>query len=432
MQPIPSRPLRLVALLGWLWLTPGLHQAQDHWPQWRGPFGTGVAKGGAPLRWSDEENVAWRRELPGRGFSTPIVWGERLFLTSAVPTGKTSAGGPLEEHAYVVLCLDRTTGEQLWERAACVATPHEGFHRNYGSYASYSPVTDGKRLFVSFGSQGLYAYDLGGELLWKHDPGVKLRMRREFGEGSSPALFGEVLVQVFDHEEHSFILALDAGSGKVLWKKDRDEPSSWAMPLIFERAGTVQAVTAATNRVRSYELQTGELLWECGGLGSNAIPTPLRHEDVVLAMTGHREANLIAIKLGAKGDLTGTDAVVWSAQRGLAYTASPVLHEGIYYTVTDRGTASAFDAASGTPYYLEERLERGTEVKASPILAGDHLYFATESGDVNVVAKGRKFEVVSTNTLEGLFFVSSPLVAEERLYLRGEHELVCIAEKQGD
>lgn len=428
MQRARIRSFQLGFLLGGLWLAPTSAAAQDHWPQWRGPFGSGVAKGGAPVSWSASENVAWRKEVPGRGFSTPIVWGERLFLTTAVPTGKTPEGSAFQEQAFVVLCLDRKTGEPVWERTACVAAPHEGYHRNYGSYASYSPVTDGERLFVSFGSQGIYAYDMEGELLWKRDPGVKLRMRREFGEGSSPALFGDVLVQVFDHEEASFILALDAGTGEVRWKKERDEPSSWAMPLIFEREGVVQVVTTATNRVRSYELGSGELLWECGGLGTNAIPTPLRHADLVLAMSGHREPNLMAIKLGGKGDLTGTDAVVWNAERGLAYTTSPVLHEGIYYTVTDRGTTSAFDAASGTPYYIEERLPRGTEVKASPILAGDHLYVATESGDVNVLAKGREFKVVATNTLEGLFFVSSPIVADGRLYLRGEHELLCIAE----
>ena len=402
--------------------------AQDHWPQWRGPHGTGVARGAAPIAFGDGENVAWRVDVPGRGFSTPVIWGERIFLTTAVPTGETREGETREEHAFVVLCLDRTTGEPVWERTANVDTPHEGYHRAYGSYASYSPVTDGERLYVSFGSYGIYAYDLEGELLWERDLGVELRTRREFGEGAAPALHGDVLVQVLDQEESSSIVALDAATGEVRWRKERDEPTSWAMPLVLQRGELTEVVTAATNRVRSYALGTGELLWECGGLGANVIPTPLRHEDSVLVMSGYRDPKLMAIRLGGKGDVSGTDAVLWTSERGLSYTASPILHEGVYYTVTDRGMLSAFDAATGKPYYLEERLPRGTELKASPILAGDHVYVATESGDVHVVAKGREFRVVRTNTLADQFFVASPVVAEGRLYLRGLEQLICVGE----
>ena len=332
------------------------------------------------------------------------------------------------EQAFTVMCLDRATGEVLWEQVANEAVPHEGYHRSYGSFASISPVTDGKHLYVSFGSFGLYCYDLEGELVWKKDFGVQLQMRNSFGEGAAPAIWGDTLVHLFDHEADSFIVAVDAKTGEERWRAERDEPSSWAMPLIFEREGVVQVVATGTNRVRSYDLKTGKVLWECGGLGLNAIPVPLRHDDLVLAMSGYRGANLMAIQLGGEGDLTDSEAVLWNSPRGCAYTASPVLHEGKYYVVTDRGQISCFDAETGEAHYLEERLPRGSALKASPVGAGDVLYVATESGAVHVVKLGPEYELVRTNELEDQFFVASPVVADGELLLRSQTHLFCIDE----
>jgi len=421
------------------------HRDAAHWPTWRGPLGTGVANGTAPVEWSDDENIRWRIDIPGRGFSTPIVWGSKLFLTTAVPLedppeapqqeqSSGRRGGfrtdPVVRTAFLTMCIDRGTGEVLWERVAREATPHEGFHKSYGSHASASPITDGERLFVSFGSFGIYAYDLDGKLLWETDMDVKMRMRNRFGEGAAPVLHGDTLVIGFDQEEDSFIVALDATTGEERWRNARDEPTTWAMPLITEVDVKQQVVTSGTNMVRSYDLDSGELIWECGGLGLNAIPAVMRHEDLVLAMTGYREANLLAIRLGGKsGDLTDTDAIAWSTTKGTSYTASPVLHEGIYYAVQDRGFISAWDAGTGEPHYVAERLPRGSTLKASPIAAGGHLYVATESGDVHVIKLGTEYELVGTNTLADQFFVASPLAVEGQLILRSRTDLICVGDQ---
>jgi len=418
---------------------------EAHWPSWRGPLGTGVAEGAAPTSWSEEENIEWRVDVPGRGFSTPIVWGERIFLTTAVPTGAPAEPAPREEggrnrrrgrgfgaapveQEFLVLALDRATGEELWRHQAAVATPHEGYHRQYGSYASASPVTDGEKLIASFGSFGLYALDLEGELLWSFDPEVELSMRNQFGEGANPVLYGDVVIHGYDHEGDSFALALNAETGKELWRVERDEPSVWSMPLVVEHEQGARAIFSGSNAVRAYALEDGELIWECGGLGLNAIPALQRDGDLLLAMSGYRGANLMALRLGGEGDLSDSEAVVWQSARGCAYTASPVLHEGKYYVVQDGGKISCFDAQTGEPYYLEERLPRGSTLKASPIAAGGYLYVATEEGDVHVIELGEEYEVSATNHLEGHFYVSSPAVAEGRLLLRGPSELVCVGE----
>src|SRR5687767_8902156 len=233
---------------------------QAHWAQWRGPYFNGMARGDAPTVWSDTSNIKWKAAIPGRGHSTPVIWGDRIFLTTAIPTGKPAApapateaappasstqpaspGGPQQrrgrdtgpqvEHRFDVLCLDRKTGKLLWQKTAKVAVPHEGYHRAYGSFASNSPVTDGKYVYASFGSRGIYAYDFNGKLIWEKDLGVQMRMRLSFGEGTAPLLSGDRLFIVFDHEGESFMVALDKRTGKELWRVPRDERSSWSTPL---------------------------------------------------------------------------------------------------------------------------------------------------------------------------------------------------------
>lgn len=396
------------------------------WPHWRGPGGTGVARGPAPLEWSDTKNVLWMTEVPGRGVSTPIAWGERLFLTTAIALEGDSSEGALVEHAFDVLALDRATGTVEWQVTARKATPHEGFHRQYGSFASASPATDGERLYVSFGSRGLYCYDLDGELLWEKDFGVEMEMRRAFGEGSAPVVHGDALIQMFDHEGASFMVVLDKRTGELRWRAERDEPSSWATPLVIEHGGITQVVTPGTTAVRSYDLATGEVVWWCEGLGTNCIPQPVLQDETLIVMSGHRNPNVLAIRLGGEGDLSGTESVVWQNPKGASYTASPVLLDGRLYCLKDRGFLSCFDARSGEEHYLEARLPRGSQFKASPIAADGHLYLAAESGDVFVVRAGDELEIVATNTLEGQTFVASPLALDGNLFLRSQDGVYCI------
>ncbi|HKO97461.1 MAG TPA: PQQ-binding-like beta-propeller repeat protein [Pyrinomonadaceae bacterium] len=424
---------------------------QAHWPQWRGPFFNGMARGDAPTVWSDTSNIKWSTELPGRGFSTPVVWGDKVFLTTAVPTGKPAAQpsptptpeapagqgerrrgrdtGPQVEHKFDVLSLDRKTGKILWQKTARVAVPHEGYHRVYGSFASNSPATDGKYIYASFGSRGIYCYDFSGKLIWEKDLGVQMKMRLSFGEGSAPLLLDNRLFLLFDHEAGSFIVALDKRNGKELWRTPREEGSSWSTPLAVNHSGGTQIVVTGTTKVRSYEPATGKVLWETAGLGLNPIPVPVHQNDVVYVMSGYRDPKLMAIKLGRQGDLTGTDAILWSHTRGLAYTTSPVLHENKLYVVTDNGTISAFNATTGEPHYAQVRLPKSYNLKASPVGANGKLYLATEDGDVVVIKMGEKFEILGTNTLADQVFIATPVIAAGEMFLRSQNRLFCISQK---
>jgi outer membrane protein assembly factor BamB len=446
----------LAVLFAPIWSVIVQAQTAAHWPQWRGPFFNGMARGDGPTTWSDTSNIKWKTEIPGRGHSTPAIWGDRIFLTTAVAVAKPAAtptaneaapasagqgqrggqrpggggAGPIVEHRFDVLCLDRKTGKILWQRTARTATPHEGYHRAYGSFASNSPVTDGKYVYASFGSRGIYAYDFNGKLIWEKDPNVQMKMRNAFGEGTAPLLAGDRLFIVFDQESESFMVALDKRNGKELWRVARDERSSWSTPLAVDHNGRTEIVVSATNRVRSYDPETGKVLWESGGLGANAIPVPVHQNGVVYVMSGYRDPKLMAIKLGKQGDLTGSDAIVWSHTRGLAYTASPVLYDNKLYVVTDNGMVTTFNATTGEPYYAQTRLPKAYNLKSSPVGANGKLYIATEDGDVVVLKMGEKFEVMATNHLTDQIFISTPAIAAGELYLRGQNTLFCITEKK--
>jgi len=412
--------------------------ADDDWPRWRGPADDGMARGDAPIKWSDTENVAWKLAIPGKGHSSPVIWGDKLFLTTAIPTstappaapagggrgGMTPAGAVGIDHKFVVMCINRNSGKVIWEQTAKVAAPHEGYHSRYGSYASNSPVTDGKYVYAFFGSRGIFVYDLDGKLIWQKDFGP-MKIKLQFGEGAAPTLDGDTLYLKFDQEQDSYLIALDKRTGKELWRVARDEGTSWSQPLVVEVGGKKQLIVSASKKVRSYDAATGKLIWETPGLGANVIPAPVSAGGLVYVMSGYNAPKLMAIRLGGEGDISGSDAIVWTSDKGNSYTASPVLNDGKLYFVTDRGTLSCLDALTGKPYYAQERFPKPYNLKSSPVGVKDRLYISTEEGDVIVVKMGEKFEVLGTNTLADQSFIATPAVAGGSIYLRSETNLFC-------
>jgi outer membrane protein assembly factor BamB len=414
--------------------------AERFWPQWRGPHATGVAPHAKPpLEWSEQRNVRWKVEIPGRGASTPVVWGNQIFLTSASPVGVSLAeshqprGGvaPRTPHRFVVIALDRATGKVLWERTAKEETPHEASHQDNGTWASSSAVTDGEHVIASFESRGIFAYDLKGNPVWQKDLGDK-KMRNEFGEGSTPALHGKHLIVVWDHQGESFITALDKRTGKELWRQTREEIDTWATPLVVEHEGRAQVVVSGMNRLRSYDLETGKVVWHTAGLTMNPIPSPVAGGGMVFATSGFRGNSLKAIRLsGAKDDVTGTPAVAWTLDRDTPYVPSPLLYDDILYILkTNNGLLSAFDAKTGRPHYQVQRLEKAPNVFASPVGAAGRVYIAGRDGTTVVLRHGRAFDVLAENSLDD-GFDASPALVDDRIYLRGYKYLYAIGPAEG-
>lgn len=409
-----------------------------NWPQWRGPRATGEAPlADPPVNWSAQQSVQWKVKVPGEGSATPIVWEDRIFLLTAIPTDRQDPTPP-EPHPdaktvppknvyqFVVLCLDRATGRERWRQVACEATPHEGRHST-NSYASGSPVTDGQRLYASFGSRGLFCYDLDGKLLWQRQLG-KLRTRFGWGEGSSPTVHGSSLAITCDQEENSFLEVLDAASGTTRWRAERDEPTSWATPLVVNHAGRTQLIVNGTRRARSYDLETGAVIWECGGQTINAIPSPLADERTVYCMSGYRGAAAFAIPLDAQGDLTDTNRVRWSYKQSTPYVPSPLLYQGqLYFTRENSSVLTALDAASGEARFGPQRLPSLSSVYASPVAAAGRVYFVDRDGTTVVLRHGAKLEVLATNKLDEPVD-ASPVLVGKQLLLRGKEHLYCFVE----
>ena len=409
-----------------------------YWPTWRGPGAIGISTtANPPIEWSETKNVRWKVEIPGRGHSSPIVWGDRVYLTTAVPTGVTGAAqhaprGTLAQrgmHKFVVMALDRKTGKTVWERVAREAEPHERSHVDNGTWASSSPFTDGQRLYAYFESFGLYAFDMNGTLLWEKDLGDK-RMRNEFGEGSTPALHGNTIVVVWDHlNGESFIAALDKRDGKELWRQPRKEIDTWATPLILDVNGRPQAIVPAMERIRSYDLATGEVVWESKGLTMNAIPSPVHDGNgLVILMSGFRGNDLKAIRVaGAKGNIDGTSAIVWGFDRDTPYVPSPILVDGVlYFLKSNSGILSAFDAKTGKPHYQNQRLESVPNVFSSPVSARGRIYVTGQEGSTIVIKSGPAYEVLATNHLDD-GFDASPALVDNEMFMRGRTFLYAIA-----
>ncbi len=586
--------------------------AEQNWPQWRGPLQNGVAPhANPPTEWSETKNVKWKVKIPGEGYATPTIWGEKVFVLSAIPTGKKvepppatapdssarpngppegdgpggrggpggfgpgnflgrqmlvaadknsdrklsrdeftgladawfdkldtdkagkldqekfaerfgdvmgpppeggpggrggrggggrfigpgffgatdankdntltreefkgafakwftdwnadksgalteeklreglnaalprpQSGGPggrggrggfgggqppTEVHQFVVFCLDRQTGKVLWQQAAREEVSHQARHQT-GTFSSPSAITDGQHVFAHFGSRGLYCYDLNGKLQWSQDFG-DLRIANNFGEGSSPALHGGTIVLNWDHEGDDFIVALDKATGKELWRQPRDERTSWSTPLVVEHEGKPQVVTTATGKIRSYELSTGKLIWECAGLTPNVIPSPVAGHGMVYCTSGFRGNALLAIRLGKSGDLTDSDAIVWRHNKATPYVPSPLLYEDkLYFLSNNNGVLSCFDALAGKPFYSEQRLEQIRNVYASPVGAAGRVYIAGRDGTTLVIKNSESLEVLAANKLDD-GIDASPAAVGKALFLRGHENLYCIAEK---
>ena len=421
-----------------LWASPSTHvsaqEAGAYWPQWRGPTATGVStQATPPLEWSETENIRWKIEIPGRGVASPVVWDDRVFLLTAVPADVPSdeahlpRGGyrQLDVHQFLVLAIDRTDGSIIWQRIAAEDEPHETTHGENGSWASSSAVTNGEYVFES---RGLFAYDMDGTLVWATDFGDKI-MRNEFGEGTTPALYDDRLVVVWDHQGQSYVIVLDARTGEEVWRVARDEIDSWATPLVVEHAGRAQVIVSGRDRLHSYDLETGEVVWYGDGMTMNPIPSPVSANGLVFVTAGYRGNDLKAVRLAdARGDITGTEAIVWSLDRDTPYVPSPLLYDDYLYILKrNNGLLSVFDAETGTPHYQVQRLAEVPNIFASPVGAAGRVYLPGRDGTTLVIRHGGTYEVLAANTLDD-GFDASPALVDGEIYLRGQRYLYCIAE----
>lgn len=465
----------LIALAsGTFTLTVRSEELSKDWPQWRGPDASGAAlASNPPITWSESENIKWKIDVPGVGNSTPIILGDRIYISTAVKTdrvaevkpaaevnpateaqpqaergesdrggergGGTGRGGgrggpggrgrggaaPINYYDFMVIAYDRATGKEVWRSTLTEQLPHEAGH-NDNSFASSSPVTDGQKLYMSFGSRGVFCLDLNGKQLWDVNLG-KMTTRNQFGEGSSPALHKGTLVVQWDHEGDSFIVALDALTGEEKWRQPRDEQTTWATPLITVYDGHAQVIANGANRVRSYDLDSGELIWECGGQVGNPIPTPVRFEDNVIVMTGFRGNAIYSIPLSAKGDVTDSDTITWHEGDAAPYVPSPLLYKGqLYFVKSNNGVLVSRDAKSGELIIDQTRLPGISSVYASPVAAADHIYLTSRDGATIVLKHGKSLEVIATNKLDDPIDASAAIVKDE-IFLRSRSHLYCIS-----
>ena len=411
------------------------------WPQWRGPLANGVAPRGNPLvNWSETNNIRWKLALQGKGHSSPIVFGNAVYVLSAAPVG--DAQKPIYDdapgvhdsvpvthrHQFLAMAISRRDGSIFWSKTLREEWPHEGGHIT-GSLASNSPITDGERLYAFFGSRGLYCLDLNGEVKWQKNLG-RMHTLHAHGEGSSPVLHGDTLIICWDDESESFLYAFNKLTGQILWKVARDEKTSWSTPLIVEYEGKPQVIVSATKRVRGYDLAIGSQLWECAGLTDNVVSSPVYYDGLVISGNSYYSQAMLAIRLsGAKGDITGTDHVVWKLNRLSPYVSSPLLYDDTLYVLRHNpNVLSRFDPTTGQARGEPLRLEGIKDfIFSSPIGAAGRIYVTGRDGTTVVLRHDRENAPVAVNHLEDSFSASAA-VADREFYLRGEHFLYCIAE----
>jgi outer membrane protein assembly factor BamB len=440
-------------------LTLLLHGSQataGNWGHWRGESGNGISSdANPPTEWSSSKNVKWKVPIPGRGTGSPVIWKDQVFVVTAVdadggnqqaqaggqqaqnsgrPQGRRSPGGggrsrpvPTTTLQFKLLCFDRNTGDLLWQRTATEAKPHQGTHSTNG-FASASPCTDGKHVYAHFGSRGLFCYTMDGKLKWKRDDFGKMATRNSFGEGSSPTIEGDKIIVPWDHEDLSYLYALDKSNGKTIWRTERDEPSCWATPLVIEHKGKKQVIANGQTSARAYDLETGEELWRCGGQTDRPVASPVAANELVFVGSGFRGSFLGAFRPDGRGDIEHTENVAWTIDRDTPDIASPLLSSGrIYFHKGKSGLLSCVDAATGRPHYSATRIPGLRTIYASPIAAGGHVYLTGRSGTTVVIKDADAFDIVATNSV-GETVDATPAPVGNQLFIRGEKHLFCIAE----
>lgn len=413
-----------------------------NWHHWRGPNANGTApKADPPVVWDAKTNIRWKAAIPGRGSATPIVWGDQVFVVTAIKTERGAAPADLPKvdpslerkttppntyYQFVVICLDRNTGKLRWRQQAAERVPHEGHHFSH-SYAAGSPTTDGKFLYVSFGSFGIYCYDLAGNLQWQRDFG-RLITRLGWGEAVTPVVHRGRLILNWDQEKDAALICLDASTGKTLWKTPRDEVTSWNTPLVVEHKGRTQIVVNGTRRARGYDLETGKELWQCGPMTTNAIPSPVAADGVAYCMSGYGDSKAIAVPLDSVGDVGAADRLLWRYGKGTPYVPSPLLlGDRLIFTQANGALLTMLDRKTGQVILDRERLPGQQSFYASPVAAAGRIYLVDRAGTTLVLKQGDKLEILATNRLDDKIDASPALVGRQ-LFLRGESFLYCIAE----
>lgn len=400
----------------------------DNWGHWRGPTGNGSSDTAKPpTSWSESKNIKWKAPVPGRGSGSPVIWENKVFVSTAVSSKGTSGfdGRRLSKLSFRIYCFDRKTGKELWHKVAVEATPHEGTHATNG-FASASPCTNGKHVYAHFGSRGLFCYTMDGEFVWKRDDFPKMKTRNEFGEGSSPTIEGDSVLVPWDHGGQSYLYALDRKSGKTIWRTERDEPSCWATPLVVEHKGSKQVIMNGQTCARSYDLKTGKELWRCAGQTQRPVASAVFIDGMAIVGSGFRGSFMAGFDLDGRGDLEGTKKVVWEIGRSTPDIASPLVSgKRLYFHSGKSGMITCLDAATGKPHYSVEKVPEVSRTYASPIAAGGHVYITGRSGTTVVIKDGEKFEIVSTNSVgEGVDATPAPV--DNQLFIRGENHLFCI------
>lgn len=414
----------------------------NNWPEWRGLYNTGsVAGGNTPVEFSETKNIKWKIEIPGKGHATPIVWGDQIIVQTAVATDRkaeqqgaeakpASPMAPTQTgfiHQFMVISVNKANGKINWQTTVKETLPLERTHE-LGSWASNSPVTDGKNIFAFFGSRGLFCLDMKGNIKWERNFG-QMEIVASFGEGASPAVYKNKIYLQWDHQGKSFLYALDKETGKDAWTAEREEITSWATPIVVEVDGKGQVITSATNKVRSYDAETGQVVWELAGMTKNVIPNPMYADGILYLLSGFRGNAIKAVDLAkAKGDITGSPVILWEYNQDAPYTPSAVLMEGkLYFLKGNNGIMTCLDAKDGKVIYSNQKLDGITNIFSSPTGNHEKIYVAA-TGTVDVVKAGNEFSLLSKNTLDDTFH-ASPVMVGNDLFLRGFKYLYCISEK---
>jgi outer membrane protein assembly factor BamB len=431
-----------IAVSALLLATP-VPDATSSWPQWRGPGSQGISsETGLPVEWSPTKNVRWKTEIPGRGHSSPIVWGSRVFLTTAIE-GELVPGAQAVKHmdegkefkhpdamgadhkqTLKVLCLEADTGKLLWERTAWEGTPYDSRHKR-ASFASQTPVTDGERVYAFFGAQGLYAYDYDGTLVFKVGVGALPNMG--VGDGTSPVLWKDNLILLCDEDtgEKSFVAAFDKRTGREVWRTPRKVQVNWSTPIVVNASGHDELVAGGYETITAYDPATGKELWRSKGLESNAVPTPVAAGDIVVLTSGSPNKVAVAIRSGGTGDITDTPRVLWKYAKGTAYVPSPLFYGDYVYLMTDKGLITCLDAKTGEVKYEGARVPVPATFMASPVAYEGKILLPSEDGDTFIIKAGPVHEVLRTNSV-GEPIYASPAISQGRIFIRGANHLFCI------